>query len=173
MFVNSNQISNSDLDDLRYFINEICSYNYKFFNVTNNIVSCTCNEGFISTNDTIFSNNQYIQCNYEQKKRYIVFFFSFFLLFGFEYLYLEKYAVFVFILIYIIFVIITSCYICVVLRETQEKEDLKSYFFIIFKYLPFSLVVWWILNNILIISGSVKDGNNMETYNDIALLFYG
>lgn len=169
--VNCTEYLDYDLDSNRYYIDEICSYNYEFYKTTGDKseVTCNCKQGFKTYGNLTFGNYK-IQCNYEQKRRFIVFFFSIFLLFGFEYLYLERYFNFVLILCYILFVLISSCYCSIISRDKKENEDKPKKINFVIRILPYTILIWWILNNILIITGKVTDGNGQLTYNDISYM---
>jgi len=172
----SNLEKNSkDTDSYIYYIDEICSYNYKSVDKTNpEVIICYCKDGFTTDKrKNITFGNFPLQCNYERKRNFIVFFFSIFLLFGFEYLYLERYFYFTLILIYIFFVIIMSCYFSIVSRHKKENDDRSKKAEILGKILPYTLLIWWIINNILIITGEITDGNGEKTLNDIHLLIKG
>ena len=77
--------------------NEICSFAGKF-NKTNNNTTCICNEQYASLPSD--SPNYYIygnalQCSVLKKRQFIALFLAMFLPFGFHFIYLEYYYLFV------------------------------------------------------------------------------
>lgn len=173
-----------DLQNVNYYIDEICSYNYININKTssapNSPIICNCKEGYQSTNlteYTLYFSGHKVQCNYEQKRRFIVFFFSIFMLFGLEYLYLGNYHYFIIIFIYIMVIIAGNCYFSMTSKDKKESDDenepitTKEKIRFLFKILPITLLIFWVVNNILILTDSITDSNGIPTFDDVKNLF--
>ena len=108
------------------FQNEICSYSGEP-QMTNGNINCTCAKGYKTKEkpEEKFL-NQTIQCNYRQKKRFVAFFLSLFIPFGFDYLYLGRYWVFAVVLV-IILIILTNSIICYIyVNNFQTEADTLS-----------------------------------------------
>ena len=157
-----------------FFVDEICSYNYLSFeyNETNQQVKCICKTGYAQTvlvQETF--NNQIIQCNYKFKSQSITLFLSIFILFGFEYYYIERYRLFNFFFTYYSFVLIGNCFMII---NTGYKGNLTPgmrNFRLVLNLFSFLLLVWWLINNILILTGNLKDGHDLSLNNDFNYLF--
>jgi hypothetical protein len=178
-------LTNSDefnITDAIYYANEICSYNQdKFkFNKENNTIACTCEEGYLTYNpeNKIKFGDHPIQCNYEKKRGYIVFFFSLFALLGIEHFYLERYFFFVIIFILYLGTIILECRFVIVLnlntkekekeREREKEKEKKSKNEEkLLKTLPFVCLTVWIVNLIFVVTEQYKDGNDQPIFWDI------
>ena len=166
------------------FKNEICSF--KGIPIIQNATSIKCEcfneyETFNPNNLTI--KNIPIQCNYAKKKRFIALFFSIFLPLGIDYLYLEQYFFFIIILLLIAIIIGGNCFIMLESELQKSQNDTTAQkphlplvtkykqLKIIFPCLCCLLIICYFLNIYLIISGRIKDGNGIDTMNDISFLF--
>ncbi len=69
------------------------------------------------------------------------------------------------------YVLIVSCYRTIASKEKKDnEEDYKKNKFL--PKIPFLiLVIWWIINNILILTNTITDGNGIEIYSDLDLMF--
>ena len=116
----------SDVKTNIMFQNEICSYSGEP-QVIEGKVQCTCAKGYKTKEhpEETFLNDK-IQCNYRQKKRFVAFFSSLFIPFGFDYLYLGRYWVFAIVLVIILVILANSiiCYIYV--NNFQNDADTLS-----------------------------------------------
>ena len=90
------------LNDINIYKNELCSYNgIPTVNTQTNKVICECYSKY--TNEPDEKNRRYIngnlvQCSYERKSQFLVTFIALCFPFGFDYLYLDRYLLFSFIL---------------------------------------------------------------------------
>ena len=165
-----------DIKNPEYYVDEICSFNQNssiiIKNNTNTEIKCICRDGYVSSIEPETFNNQKIQCDYKQKRRIIVLFFSIFMLFGFEYLYLEKTLLFVIILFFYIIAIIGNCYIIIIDSESKDdaRDTRKKTRFTI-KAFTLLIFVWWIFNNIYIVTGFIDDTNYIKTFDDLSKFF--
>ena len=173
-----------DISSPLLFKNEICSF--KGTPIIHNTTSITCScftgyETFNPSNLTI--KNIPIQCNYSKKKRFIALFFSIFLPLGIDYLYLEQYFFFIIILLLIIIILGGNCFIMLDSELQKSQNDNASQkpqlplltkhrrLKIIFPCLCCLLIICYFLNIYLIVSGRIKDGNGIDTMNDVSFLF--
>ena len=204
----------SEEEGLKLYANEICSYHGTPI-INGNNVTCIC-EYFYSKIDDLNQTqilNNIIQCYYHKKHKFIVLFFSIFLPFGLDYLYLERYLEFTLILLSYIFVIINQL-ICFFISNKfkgeniqeiqpkekidnkkiieEEKEETNDDFFEfdemedfnentdnnnchqLYKSINFILSLFlfffWIINIIFQALGKIKDGNGVDTADDLYYL---
>ncbi len=116
----------SEEEGLKLYANEICSYHGTPI-INGNNVTCIC-EYFYSKIDDLNQTqilNNIIQCYYHKKHKFIVLFFSIFLPFGLDYLYLERYLEFTLILLSYIFVIINQL-ICFFISNKFKGENIQE-----------------------------------------------
>jgi hypothetical protein len=158
-----------NIENASFYYNEICSYNqieFKFIK-ENNTIKCNCTEGYLSYNhnNEIKFGDHNIQCNYEQKRGYIVFFFSVFALLGIEHFYLENYYFFILIMVLYLGTIILKCRFVIAenLKIKQSKREESK----LIKILPFICLIVWIINLIFVLSHQYKDGNDQLIFWDI------
>ena len=114
--------SEINLDDIKYHQYEICSYNGEPTIESDSSVTCKCSTGYAtdeSTTKTI--SGQKVLCSYHKKKRYVAFFLALFVPFGFDYLYLGRYWIFIIVLIPIV-VILTNAAICFIYINNFKSE---------------------------------------------------
>jgi hypothetical protein len=163
-----------DLSDPELFKDEICSYNGRPDVIIDpnggfSQINCTCQDEFANDpRNTKSINNVSIQCSYERKRRFITLFLSIFLPFGFSYLYLGHFWIFLLVVCACFFTLIGNCYR---FATTQQNENyFKNKWNILFLLLALFLLISWIVNTILIWTGIVKDSNNIETIDDLYYL---
>jgi hypothetical protein len=152
------------------FVDEICSYNgvvnTKLSNETS--IVCECNAEYANDERSLSEiNGVKVQCSYFRKRKFITVFFSIFLPFGVEYLYLEHYLYFSIIFIMCCTAIIGNCIRFTVSsgQEKYFKNKLNLCFFILLVI----MIIFSIINVILMFIG-VKDGNNIDVLDDLHLL---
>ena len=161
-------IFNFTLQDLKspsMFANEICSYNGNFDIKTQ---TCTCQAEY--ANDPLNTNKINgipVQCSYQRKRRFIAVFFSIFLPFGMDYLYLNRYAVCLLIIIVCCFTLLGNCYRFAVSPTTGYIKFGNNYLFIL---LALCVFIGGVINIVLILIGVIKDGNGIETVDDLNFL---
>lgn len=152
------------------FVDEICSYNGVMNASLSNetYIKCDCNPEYATVkSEKGLINGVPIQCSYFRKRKFITVFFSIFLPFGVEYLYLEHYYFFAIIFIMCCTAIVGNCIRFTVSsgQEKYFKSKLNLFFFI----LLIVMIIFSIINIILMFIG-VKDGNDIEVLDDLHLL---
>lgn len=171
-------LSESKVRMLHLYGNEICSYRGKP-SYENEKFYCDCIVGYKTlSNDKKFLGES-IQCSYKQKRRSITLFFALFIPLGIDYLYIERYIVFVIVLILeiaiFVFFLVSFYHIS---RNDEEKKgnepgkvenemeklSLLSWMLNIFFFL------YWFVDIILMGFGIVTDGEGIEIYNDLGLV---
>lgn len=170
MFILIIYVNNFELEDLNspvMFMDEICSYNGKI-NESSNNWTCECQEEY---SDLLpYSrkiNNIPVQCTYEKKRRFIALFLSIFLPLGFDYLYLGRYFIFILILMMCLVTLFGNCYRFAV---SPHHNYLNNKINLIFVILALFMITLWVVNIALIWTGIVYDGNGIGTVNDIYFL---
>lgn len=161
---------------------EICSYNgepYEYIDDNNaTIIYCLCRKEFsnlTSLNHQI--NGVNIQCSYERKRRFIVMFWAIFLPIGVDYLYLEKYGMFIILFLLSTFMIAGNCIVFAKgeLARNKDKDDefnKKRNWIVIFFYVFFIIcLIIYVINIILHVTGVTKDNNGIETNDDLVEIF--
>ena len=148
------QINSQDFDinDSKFYINEICSYNQEKYETKDKNIVCKCSKGYTTYNpNNEIKFGQYpIQCNYEQKRGYIVFFFSFFPFFGIDHYYLEKYHFFIGILVLYLGTIFALC--CFTIFSNFKRRESQNKYVGKFKILlPILCTIVWGLNLLMVI----------------------
>jgi hypothetical protein len=164
----NNNFSLTDLDKASMFEDEICSYNGIPNSVNDTWVYCECQLEF--SNDTALSrkiNGVPVQCSYEKKRRFIALFLSIFLPVGVDHLYLGNYYFFIMIFFLCWLNLIGNCFRFAVSPHT---DYLKNRINLLFVILATVMTIWWIINIALIWSGNFKDGNGVETVDDLNFL---
>ena len=107
--------------NISIFQNEICSYSGEP-QIISNQINFTCAKGYKTKQnpyDTFY--DVPIQCNYRQKKRFVTFFLSLFIPFGFDYLYLGRYWVFALVFV-VILIILSNSFICYIYVNNFQTE---------------------------------------------------
>ena len=167
----SNVITGIDFDNMLLYIDEICSYNndnkdmYKYNSNTN--ITCTCKREYANETSPRKINGVPVQCGYERKRMFIAFFLAVFLPFGFDYLYLGWFWIFILILMFCCITIFGNCYRFTVFTETNYFKNEWNLFFCV---LALIALVWWIINIFLIVTGRILDSNRIEIMSDLNLL---
>ena len=175
---NIKSLNNEDLSQIGMFIDEICSYNNDHrsdFEIIKNVsnasqitnVSCTCKREYANETSPRTINGVPVQCGYERKRMFIAFFLAVFLPFGFDYLYLGWFWIFILILMFCCITIFGNCYRFTVFTETNYFKNEWNLFFCV---LALIALVWWIINIFLIVTGRILDSNRIEIMSDLNLL---
>lgn len=173
-----------DISSPELYKNEICSFKGIPVIQKDNSIKCECFDGYETFNPKGLSiKNINIQCNYAKKKRFIALFFSIFIPLGIDYLYLEQYFLFITTLLLIIIIIGGNCFLILQSELHKSQNDASSQkpllplstnhkkLKLIFLCLCCLLLIAYFINIYLIISGKIKDGNGIDTMNDISFLF--
>ena len=158
------------LNDPKYFVDQICSNKYKNATINNRTVICNCDENYGNSTDDNYINGQKIQCSYPRKRRFIALFYSIFLPFGIDYIYIGQYIPFLIILFFCCFTIIGNCYMFSISQSTNYFDSKSNLFFATLAVL---LVIWWIINIFLTAFGVVKDSHGYSTISDLYMLLNG
>lgn len=161
-----------DLNSPLTFSDEICSYNGLYDASTSNstYLNCICQPEY--TNEPNNSKIKYIngvnvQCSYEKKRRFIALFLAIFLPLGFEHLYLGNYYLFVLIFSFCGFTFFGNFFRFAIASHNNYFKNKINLLFISFALF---IILWWIINIILVWTGTFKDGNGVETVNDLDFL---
>ena len=167
-------ISNYTLKDLNnplLFIDQICSNRYIAFTNINNTIICNCSQNYVTIpNNTLYINNNMVQCSYKKKKRFVTLFYSIFVPFGLDYLYLGHYLIFVVILLISGFALISNCYRFTFTKSKYYLSDKSDWFYVGIGLLA---ILIWIINIFLMGFGLITDENGFETVSDLYMLFFG
>ena len=176
-----------NITDIKYYMNQICSYNgIPTIINSNNTVICSCEDKYVNEpreSEKKYVNNQFIQCTYRKKKRFTTFFLAAITPFGLDFL---------------SFTIIVLNFISIVLNyqlekkneEAKRKMKLKKNtnkfnirnlaelndrcvknFNLASKILIFLMILFWYSNAIMQGIGYLKDINGVPTENDMGYLF--
>lgn len=190
-----------NITDIKYYMNQICSYNgIPTIIKSNNTVICLCEDKYVNEpreSEKKYINNQFIQCTYRKKKRFTTFFLAAITPFGLDFFYLGHYLYFIIIAI-ANFTIIVLNFISIVLnyqlekKNEEEKRKMKlkkntnkfdirnlaelndkcvKNFNLTSKILIFLMILFWYSNAILQGIGYLKDINGVPTENDMGYLF--
>ena len=110
---------------INLYANEICSYHGEP-KIENLNVNCICQPFYtqLEKNGKKIINN-YVQCYYPKKHRFIVLFLSIFLPFGLDFYYLERYNIFIIVFLFVIFVIINRL-ICFFISNKFKGENIQE-----------------------------------------------
>lgn len=172
-------INNFKLDDLNgpdMFFDEICSYNgimKKRSDINGKtIYKCECQKEYTTLDKIYFNrtiNGVNVECNYERKRRFIALFLSIFLPFGIDYLYLNRYFFFILIFVLCLTMSIGNCFRFAISQNTDDyfKESKWNIFFTVFAV---AYLIFWVINIILIGTGTVTDSYSVETVPDLDFL---
>ena len=120
-----------NITNIKYYVNQICSYNgipVYDKNISNSNVTCICEEQYDNEpreEKKRYVNGQLIQCSYRKKKRFKAFFLAAITPFGINYCYLEQYAGFAGFLIFGVGIIVLN-FISMVLNYKLEKKNEES-----------------------------------------------
>ena len=125
-FIKNAFSSLENITNIKYYMNQICSYN-GVPNIidTNNTVICSCEDKYANEpreNEKKYIHNQFIQCTYRKKKRFTAFFLAAITPFGLDFFYLGYFIYFIIIAV-INFTIIVFNFISIVLNYQLEKKN--------------------------------------------------
>ena len=200
-FIKNAFSSLENITNIKYYMNQICSYN-GVPNIidTNNTVICSCEDKYANEpreNEKKYIHNQFIQCTYRKKKRFTAFFLAAITPFGLDFFYLGYFIYFIIIAV-INFTIIVFNFISIVLNYQLEKKneeakrklklkkntnkfDIRNLaelndrcvknFNLTSKILIIFLLLFWISNAFIQGMGFLNDINGVPTENDMGYLF--
>ena len=200
-FIKNAFSSLENITNIKYYMNQICSYN-GVPNIidTNNTVICSCEDKYANEpreNEKKYIHNQFIQCTYRKKKRFTAFFLAAITPFGLDFFYLGYFIYFIIIAV-INFTIIVFNFISIVLnyqlekkneeakrklklRKNTNKFDIRNLaelndrcvknFNLTSKILIIFLLLFWISNAFMQGMGFLNDINGVPTENDMGYLF--
>ena len=200
-FIKNAFSSLENITNIKYYMNQICSYN-GVPNIidSNNTVICSCEDKYANEpreSEKKYIHNQFIQCTYRKKKRFTAFFLAAITPFGLDFLYLGYFIYFIIIAV-INFTIIVFNFISIVLNYQLEKKneeakrklklkkntnkfDIRNLaelndrcvknFNLTSKILIIFLLLFWISNAFIQGMGFLNDINGVPTENDMGYLF--
>ena len=200
-FIKNAFSSLENITNIKYYMNQICSYN-GVPNIidSNNTVICSCEDKYANEpreSEKKYIHNQFIQCTYRKKKRFRAFFLAAITPFGLDFLYLGYFIYFIIIAV-INFTIIVFNFISIVLNYQLEKKneeakrklklkkntnkfDIRNLaelndrcvknFNLTSKILIIFLLLFWISNAFIQGMGFLNDINGVPTENDMGYLF--
>lgn len=200
-FIKNAFSSLENITNIKYYMNQICSYN-GIPNIidTNNTVICSCEDKYANEpreSEKKYIHNQFIQCTYRKKKRFTAFFLAAITPFGLDFFYLGYFIYFIIIAV-INFTIIVFNFISIVLNYQLEKKneeakrklklkkntnkfDIRNLaelndrcvknFNLTSKILIIFLLLFWISNAFIQGMGFLNDINGVPTENDMGYLF--
>ena len=200
-FIKNGFTSLENITNIKYYMNQICSYN-GVPNIidTNNTVICSCEDKYANEPreaEKKYIHNQFIQCTYRKKKRFTAFFLAAITPFGLDFFYLGYFIYFIIIAV-INFTIIVFNFISIVLnyqlekkneeakrklklRKNTNKFDIRNLaelndrcvknFNLTSKILIIFLLLFWISNAFMQGMGFLNDINGVPTENDMGYLF--
>lgn len=200
-FIKNAFSSLENITNIKYYMNQICSYN-GVPNIidSNNTVICSCEDKYANEpreNEKKYIHNQFIQCTYRKKKRFTAFFLAAITPFGLDFFYLGYFIYFIIIAV-INFTIIVFNFISIVLNYQLEKKneeakrklklkkntnkfDIRNLaelndrcvknFNLTSKILIIFLLLFWISNAFIQGMGFLNDINGVPTENDMGYLF--
>ena len=200
-FIKNAFSSLENITNIKYYMNQICSYN-GVPNIidTNNTVICSCEDKYANEpreSEKKYIHNQFIQCTYRKKKRFTAFFLAAITPFGLDFFYLGYFIYFIIIAV-INFTIIVFNFISIVLNYQLEKKneeakrklklkkntnkfDIRNLaelndrcvknFNLTSKILIIFLLLFWISNAFIQGMGFLNDINGVPTENDMGYLF--
>ena len=129
IFLKEINCSLEEIKEIKYYLNQICSYNGKpkiTYNEKNEtVIKCECEIKYTNEpreDKKRYVYNQLIQCSYRKKKRFTTFFLAGITPFGIDYIYLGHYLYFVIILVCNGSIITFNC-ISMVLNYQLEKKN--------------------------------------------------
>ena len=200
-FIKNAFSSLENITNIKYYMNQICSYN-GVPNIidSNNTVICSCEDKYANEpreSEKKYIHNQFIQCTYRKKKRFTAFFLAAITPFGLDFSYLGYFIYFIIIAV-INFTIIVFNFISIVLNYQLEKKneeakrklklkkntnkfDIRNLaelndrcvknFNLTSKILIIFLLLFWISNAFIQGMGLLNDINGVPTENDMGYLF--
>ena len=200
-FIKNAFSSLENITNIKYYMNQICSYN-GVPNIidSNNTVICSCEDKYANEpreSEKKYIHNQFIQCTYRKKKRFTAFFLAAITPFGLDFCYLGYFIYFIIIAV-INFTIIVFNFISIVLNYQLEKKneeakqklkikkntnkfDIRNLaelndrcvknFNLTSKILIIFLLLFWISNAFIQGMGFLNDINGVPTENDMGYLF--
>lgn len=200
-FIKNAFSSLENITNIKYYMNQICSYN-GVPNIidSNNTVICSCEDKYSNEpreSEKKYIHNQFIQCTYRKKKRFTAFFLAAITPFGLDFFYLGYFIYFIIIAV-INFTIIVFNFISIVLNYQLEKKneeakrklklkkntnkfDIRNLaelndrcvknFNLTSKILIIFLLLFWISNAFIQGMGFLNDINGVPTENDMGYLF--
>ena len=200
-FIKNAFSSLENITNIKYYMNQICSYN-GIPNIidTNNTVICSCEDKYANEpreSEKKYIHNQFIQCTYRTKKRFTAFFLAAITPFGLDFFYLGYFIYFIIIAV-INFTIIVFNFISIVLNYQLEKKneeakrklklkkntnkfDIRNLaelndrcvkkFNLTSKILIIFMLLFWISNAFIQGMGFLNDINGVPTENDMGYLF--
>ena len=200
-FIKNAFSSLENITNIKYYMNQICSYN-GVPNIidSNNTVICSCEDKYANEpreSEKKYIHNQFIQCTYRKKKRFTAFFLAAITPFGLDFFYLG-YIIYFIIIAVINFTIIVFNFISIVLNYQLEKKneeakrklklkkntnkfDIRNLaelndrcvknFNLTSKILIIFLLLFWISNAFIQGMGFLNDNNGVPTENDMGYLF--
>jgi len=200
-FIKNAFSSLENITNIKYYMNQICSYN-GVPNIidSNNTVICSCEDKYANEpreSEKKYIHNQFIQCTYRKKKRFTAFFLAAITPFGLDFFYLGYFIYFIIIAV-INFTIIVFNFISIVLNYQLEKKneeakrklklkkntnkfDIRNLaelndrcvknFNLTSKILIIFLLLFWISNAFIQGMGFLNDINGVPTENDMGYLF--
>lgn len=167
-------ISNYSLKDLNnpeFFVDQICSNRYTDYTLINNTILCNCSNNYATLPNNSFKiNDNLVQCSYMKKKRYVTLFYSIFVPFGLDYLYLRHYFLFIVILLISGFALISNCYRFIFSKSKDYLSDKSNCFYVGIGVIA---IIFWIINIFMMGFGMITDEKGFETVSDLYLLFFG
>lgn len=146
----------------------ICSYRSTETIRNGNTIVCVCDEDYYTIQTQFKVNGVDAQCNYEKKRRYYYVFLAIVQPFGFEFYYIESYAIFWLNLMFSIGTICMNIYNYITWDEKFNFFNNKKYI-ICFSCLIILLALW-ILKIVLSIFVET-DGNYVPFVEDLKTLF--
>lgn len=200
-FIKNAFSSLENITNIKYYMNQICSYN-GVPNIidSNNTVICSCEDKYANEpreSEKKYIHNQFIQCTYRKKKRFTAFFLAAITPFGLDFSYLGYFIYFIIIAV-INFTIIVFNFISIVLNYQLEKKNEEAKrklklrkntnkfnirnlaelndrcvknFNLTSKILIIFLLLFWISNAFIQGMGFLNDINGVPTENDMGYLF--
>ena len=200
-FIKNAFSSLENITNIKYYMNQICSYN-GVPNIidSNNTVICSCEDKYANEpreSEKKYIHNQFIQCTYRKKKRFTAFFLAAITPFGLDFCYLGYFIYFIIIAV-INFTIIVFNFISIVLNYQLEKKNEEAKrklklrkntnkfnirnlaelndrcvknFNLTSKILIIFLLLFWVSNAFIQGMGFLNDINGVPTENDMGYLF--
>ena len=128
IFFKTSICSLENITNIKYYLNQICSYNgvpVYDSNLNDSNVTCICEDKYVNEprpEKKIYIQNQLIQCSYRKKQRFMTFFLASITPFGLDYIYLGHYLHF-FVAAIVNVTIIVLNFISMVLNYQLEKKN--------------------------------------------------
>ena len=128
IFFKTSICSLENITNIKYYLNQICSYNgvpVYDNNLNDSKVTCICEDKYVNEprpEKKIYIQNQLIQCSYRKKQRFKTFFLASITPFGLDYIYLGHYLYF-FVAAIVNVTIIVLNFISMVLNYQLEKKN--------------------------------------------------